>query len=122
MNKIDVPENTTEIRDILKREPARFDVASGRPGVTSEITFFDKRHPVKATMNSREKIKFTEMLANLHARDSSTDLISTNTGINVVDNVASSMAVMIWGMVTAAKNASISILVPKVNAKRKRAR
>jgi hypothetical protein len=92
---IDVPENTTEMRNILKRELARLEVSSGKPGFTCAIISFDKIMPMKAIKNRRKKIKFTDMLANFHARDSSFNLTSIKTGINVVDNVASSTAVII---------------------------
>lgn len=92
---IDVPENTTEMSNILKRELARLKVSSGKPGFNCAIISFDKILPVKAIKTSRKKTKFTDMLASFHARDSSSILTSIKTGINVVDNVASSTAVII---------------------------
>ena len=100
---IEVPENTTEIRNILKRELARFEVSSGKPGFTCVITFFDKMLPMRAIINRRKNTKFTDMLAIFHARGSSFDLTSIKTGINVVDNVASRISVMSCGIVMAAK-------------------
>ena len=81
--------------NILKIELARLEVYSGRPGFTCVITFFDRMQPMRASINRREKTKFTDMLANFHARCSSVDLTSIKTGINVVDNVASRISVMI---------------------------
>jgi len=76
--------------------------------------------PTKAIINKDKDNRFSDILAIFHAFGSSSDFASIKIGMSVVDNVAARIKVISWGMVVAAKKASISIPAPKVNARRKR--